>query len=366
MTIRTQEHFSSQYSEAKERFLVAANDCNAWVSGHAINARSLDDEELTIDTAYLGPESPACVLAISSGLHGVEGFAGSAIQHQLLRDHAAVLDLEGGTGLLLVHALNPFGFSALRRVNENNVDLNRNFVRHPDGHVANPGYEELYDAVNPLRLDDEEKEAESRAALGAFAKQHGGNALQAALSVGQYAHPEGMQFGGHEQEESNRWLRGAAREITRGAPRVVWLDVHTGLGAYGEVEMIMESAPDSLDFVRARSWWGDSVRSIRGEGSVSSAVHGSVMVGLAEELPDCDLTVVGAEFGTYDTARVFAAMRADNWVHRVGALDTEKGADVKRELVEVFRPSDQNWESRILGVGADLIGATMREFADGA
>jgi hypothetical protein len=47
---------SSQALEA------GANELNAWVRGHAINARSLDDEELTIDTAYPGPESPAILM----------------------------------------------------------------------------------------------------------------------------------------------------------------------------------------------------------------------------------------------------------------------------------------------------------------
>lgn len=352
------ELFSNTYAEARERFLVAAKERGATLDGHAIAARSLTGEELTIDTAYIGPDSPQSVLAISSGLHGVEGFAGSAIQHQLLRDQLAELELDASCGVLLVHALNPFGFAETRRVNENNVDLNRNFVSHPEGHVANPGYEELYGAVNPVRMDDDE-EAKSRAALGAFAKAHGARALQDALSVGQYVHPEGVQFGGQEPQESNLWLRGAAQTLTRSAPRIVWLDVHTGLGPYGEVEMIMESPDDSPDFLRARSCWGDSVRSLGGGDSVSSAVHGSVMVGLAEVLPECDLTVVGVEFGTYDPARVFAGMRADNWLHQRGELGSERGVEIKKELLEVFRPEDRGWGVRVLEVGARVVAAGM-------
>ena len=33
----------------------------------------------------------------------------------------------------MIHALNPFGFAHLRRANEDNVDLNRNFVDHEGG-----------------------------------------------------------------------------------------------------------------------------------------------------------------------------------------------------------------------------------------
>jgi hypothetical protein len=131
-------HFSQGYREARDRFLRAAEARGARLQGRPIAARGARGEELSVDTAYLGPDQPQRLLAISSGIHGVEGFAGSAIQHQLLAEQWDGLDLPGDTGLLLVHAVNPYGFAELRRVNENNVDLNRNFLGHPDEHAANP------------------------------------------------------------------------------------------------------------------------------------------------------------------------------------------------------------------------------------
>jgi len=355
MPSHPKEHVSDTYAQARERFLTAARTRDAEINGAAIESRSPKGEELSIDTAYLGPDSPECVLAISSGIHGVEGFAGSAIQHQLLQDQLSEIELSPECGLLLIHGLNPYGFSALRRVNENNVDLNRNFVSHPEGHVANPGYEALYEAINPTRIDDEAEEENRRGALLEFAQAKGFPALQAALSVGQYIHPEGVQFGGRERQESNQWLRENADRVTRGARRVVWLDVHTGLGPSGEVEMIMESSDDSPDVLRARSWWGTCVRSMQSEESVTAVIHGSIMTGLAQALPDRELTVVGAEFGTYDPVRIFQAMRADNWLHQHGDLGSEQGVAIKKELLEVFRPDDAQWGSRILEVGASLI-----------
>jgi hypothetical protein len=359
MTSPSEEHVSDTYPEARERFLMAATRRGAVLDGRSIAARSSSGEELTIDTAYLGPDSPRTVLAISSGLHGAEGFAGSAIQHHLLRDQLAELETPPDCGVLLIHALNPFGFSALRRVNESNVDLNRNFVSHPDGHVANPHYEKLYDAINPARIDDASAEEICRNTLLDFAKTHGFPELQAALTVGQYNHPGGVQFGGQKPEESNRLLREIATQATRGAPRLVWIDVHTGLGPYGEVELIMESPPDAPDFVRAHSWWGDCVRSMKSGDSVSAPVNGSIMLGLAQAMPDCDMTVVGAEFGTHDPMRVFQAMRADNWLHQYGELESEQGVAIKRELLEVFRPQDPNWGARILDVGAGLVASAI-------
>jgi octopine/nopaline transport system ATP-binding protein len=84
-------------------------------------------------------------------------------------------------------------------------------------------------------------------------------------------------------------------------------------------------------------------------------LQGSIEHGLAEVLSDRELTEAAAEFGTYDPARVFSAMRADNWLHRYGTLDSEQGAAIKQELVEVFQPAALGWGACILEVGAGLV-----------
>lgn len=119
--------------------------------------------------------------------------------------------------------------------------------------------------------------------------------------------------------------------------------------------MISESKPDDADFRRARVWWGERVHSTVAGDSVSAAVHGSIEAGLAEVFDDCELTAIAAEFGTHDAIRVFGAMRADNWLHQHGDLDSEQGVAIKRELLEVFRPDDPAWGARILEGGARLI-----------
>ena len=92
-------------------------------------------EELAIDIAWLGAGRPRRVLLHSSGLHGVEGFAGSAIQLQLL-DELPRLPEDGA--VLIAHVLNPYGMAWLRRVNEHNVDLNRNFLAPDEAYVGAP------------------------------------------------------------------------------------------------------------------------------------------------------------------------------------------------------------------------------------
>jgi hypothetical protein len=355
-------HFSADYGEARRRFLAAAAARGAAIDGRAVAVRGPAGEELAVDLAYLGPDAPARLLVVSSGIHGVEGFAGSAIQLQLLAEQWAGLAMPADAGLLLVHGVNPYGFAALRRVNESNVDLNRNFLRHPDEHVANPEYDALRAAINPTALDAE-SDATAREAMGAFAAEHGFPRLQAALTRGQYVHEDGVYYGGVREERSAAILREVAKRATRGAPRVAWIDVHTGLGPYGEVEMISEFAPADPRFVRARKVWGDAVKSTASGDSVSAAVCGSMDVAVADALADHELTLACAEFGTYDPIRVFWALRADNWLHAHGDPDSARGRAISAELLEVFRPADPAWMRSVLRVGADLVGRAVSGLA---
>ena len=48
---------------------------------------------------------------------------------------------------LFVHGLNPYGWAHGSRTNENNVDLNRNYLDHAQGHAENPVYAELHELL---------------------------------------------------------------------------------------------------------------------------------------------------------------------------------------------------------------------------
>jgi hypothetical protein len=110
------DSFSPDYGVARGRFLRAAEQRGAQLSAYPIEPHGPHGEELCVDVAYIGPRDPEALLVVSSGLHGVEGFAGSAVQHQLLTAQLDGLALPGAVCLLLVHALNPFGTYDLTRV----------------------------------------------------------------------------------------------------------------------------------------------------------------------------------------------------------------------------------------------------------
>jgi Protein of unknown function (DUF2817) len=126
-------YFSRDYATARTRFRGAVKNAGGRLEPLELEAKGPNGELLTIDIAWFGSGKPRRVFVHSSGLHGVEAFAGSAIQLQWLKQ--GIPPIPECTAIVLVHVVNPYGMAWLRRFNENNVDLSRNFLA-PDEKFA--------------------------------------------------------------------------------------------------------------------------------------------------------------------------------------------------------------------------------------
>ena len=351
-------YFSESYAEARARFLDAARAAGAAVNHREHPLKGPDGGQLATDVARLGPKDARFILGIGSGTHGVEGYCGSGIQTALLSEGFG-RDLPPGTAILFIHAINPYGFAWNRRVNEDNVDLNRNFLDHSKPHPENPGYEELADVINPRDISPETM-AESREKMKAYAEKHGHPAMQHALSAGQYTHPNGVQYGGCEPVWSNRTLRAIIREEMGTAERVIFVDIHTGLGARGAGEMICTDPETADTFKRMKAWWGPIVRSTVGGGSISSDVPGSIPVCFAEELAGREVTSGGLEFGTVPIREVTVALQADNWLHQNGGHKNPKAQDVAKMIRDAFYVDADDWKETVTAQTRDVCAAALK------
>jgi len=142
MSINCADSFSGDYREARARFREAVASAGGALEAVAHPLKGPDGGDLSTDIAWFGPRDAERVLVTISGTHGVEGFCGSGAQtHWLYRGEAA--RLPSGMAALMIHAINPYGFAWLRRVNEDNVDLNRNWIDFAAPLSRNPGYDEL-------------------------------------------------------------------------------------------------------------------------------------------------------------------------------------------------------------------------------
>ena len=355
--------FSADYGEARAKFLSAANARGlrhtAYLNPHA---KGPNDEDLTLDVAVLGPEDAKAGLLVISGTHGVEGYAGSGAQIGWLNSTRNA-NWPAGMKLVLVHALNPYGFAWNRRVNEENADLNRNFVDHAHPYPLNLGYELLKPAIVPRDLKPETLE-EADKQLRLYGKEHGVFALQEAISKGQYVHPDGMYFGGtREQWSVGQILHIVRREFGR-TERVGIVDIHTGLGDYGHGEIITEDEASDPRYARSKRWWGD-VRSTRAGESVSAHVLGSIDCGLIAALPHAEVTAGGLEFGTYPTLEVFQGLREDNWLHVLGDPRGPHAPAIKAKIRRAFYPDQDDWKAMVWKRSEEVLSRAVEALAAG-
>jgi len=343
------EYFSKSYGEAREKFLQASHAVCDGITSFKNPNLGPKGEPLYTDVALIGPKEAKSFLVLGSGTHGVEGFAGSAIQTRLL--HSDIFNqFKPKPSVLLIHAINPYGFAHLRRWNEDNVDVNRNFVDHSKLRPSNPGYKQLAEAIDPQSISFWSN-AWSITRFFWYGLKHGKKELKEAISDGQYMNPKGIFFGGQTETWSNKTLRTISQHYLSEAQRVVFIDFHTGLGDYGHAEVILNEQKDSPPYKRAVECWGDCVKTTANGESVSVHTLGTVKLAIPEFLPGVEATAVSLEFGTFSSIKVFWALRSENWLHHYGGRHNPEASNIKTSLLQAFYPDSQDWKAQVLEQG---------------
>jgi hypothetical protein len=356
MTQPREPLFARNYRDARHRLLAVAATRPASVAAHQHPGPSLDEAPLYTDVIRVGAPDATRVLLIVSGTHGVEGFAGSTIQVDFLQALPA-LGLQADAAVVLVHALNPYGFAWYRRVDQDNVDVNRNFVEHTVAHPDNPEYDALHGVLCPTRWNETTRR-QGEIELAEFQAQHGRAALEGMLARGQYRHADGLFFGGRAPSWSNALLRSVLASIAATAKRVTLLDIHTGLGPYGACQLICgvdQTAPRAAD---VRSWLGDGAQFI-GPASGFDRLPGAIDSTVEQSLPGIEVTPVTVEFGTLPALDVLQALRADNWLHGQSP-HPELECPIKQDMRRSFCPDDADWGELVVLRGRQVVARALR------
>jgi hypothetical protein len=346
-------HFSTTYAEARNKFRAAARAAGAEVFSHVNPNKGPDGGELATDIARIGRKDAARLLVAMSGTHGAEGFCGSGIQTGWLSD-GLFSSPPKDTAVLLIHAINPFGFAWVRRVNEDNIDLNRNFIDHSRPYPENPGYRELRDFICP-RSWDAESAARSNAAFDDYARRHSSFDLQAAIMNGQYWDKEGVFYGGTSPNWSHRTLLAALAPYATTATHAAFIDLHTGLGPNGYGEIICNHYAPAPGASRVKEWFGTEATMIDDGSSTSTAVTGDTQIGVDAALPRTQVTGITLEYGTVPVPAMIESVRADNWLHIHGNLDSELGRRIKRQIRDAFYTDERQWKETVFARAVDVL-----------
>jgi len=336
--------FSTSYQESRKKFLEAATAAQAVVTSIPHPDKGPEGEDLYMDFACVGSDDAKVAVVVVSGTHGIEGFCGSGIQTKLLSD-ADVLSEFKDVKLILLHGHNPHGFAWLRRVNEENVDLNRNYVDFSQPQEVNEAYLGVKDLVLPLQLDEQ-----SEKAMTNWIEENGLEQYQKVVMGGQRVDPNGLFYGATNATWSNKIVHDMLPKLTANQQYVGMIDIHTGLGPFGHGDLIHAYAKDSREYRDLRDWYGDEVIGINaGEyGDVVAAVpRGPIVSSLDLILPKKQSYGYVIEYGTLEFDRVLRALRMDNWLHVHGNPASPRGKEIKDEMRACFYSETDEWRQMI-------------------
>ncbi len=282
-----------------------------------------------------GDETITNAIKIITGVHGIEGHPGHRLLCRILEEKL-YLELPKGTGLILVHLVNPFGFSCRQRVDQYNVDPNRGCfdLTRPENNY----YEAIRALVEPKDLN-----RDSLAALKEMAADR--MRFRAAVS-GQWQSRSGIFFGGKTTCVSGAHLRKACQEpLFAQLERVVAIDFHTGMGNDGEAT-ILSPLPSNKGAAadRTRAIFGERVNFINTDESIVVGVNGDHLSAMSRWLPSsCQYTGIGLEMGTaIPKEESFPAIVAKNWLthhpEKVGEVDPGIVQEQEEAFCKTFAP----------------------------
>ena len=314
-------------------------------------------EALVTDVAVLGQAGAPKRLVIVSGTHGIEGIGGSAAQVALMAS-GLLEQRPPEVAVVLVHALNPFGFAHLRRVDERNVDVNRNFVDHERPLPHNAAYDDLHELLIPADWNGP-AHARADARIGELVLERGRRTVQLAITGGQYHRAEGLFYGGTGPTWSNRTWRTILAHHVAGCEQGALVDLHTGLGPHGYGEPIYRGSVEPDPLARARRWYGDDLTLSQDGSSVSTEIAGNVAVAFGQALAGAQATAITLEFGTRSDLEVLTALRGDQWLANRGTAAAEVAAAIKRTIRDAFYPDEDAWRKPVVERAFEVTGRTL-------
>jgi predicted deacylase len=351
------------YDESRARFARAAAEAGVGVASYPLAARGPGGQELAIDVVSFGATAPEQALVVLSGVHGVEGYLGSALQSDLLVRLAAA-DLPAAMAVVLVHAVNPWGMAWWRRQNESNVDLNRNWRRSD----TDPVHNDAYDVLHPLACPDTPElpsvDGLLEAALS-LVEEHGLAWVRDGITVGQYRHRDGLHFGGDRTEASSAIVERVVAERLAGIDRMLTIDLHSGHGAFGDLTLLCDAAPDSPQEGFLRSIGGaDALEATIDNPDATTGVKSAQIAnGLADLFPQATCFSTTAEFGTVADDEMLVTTYLESWVHRHGSRTDPVHRDITWRYRCCFTPDDPAWEDTCAAKGSALLDAAVAAVA---
>jgi hypothetical protein len=347
--------FPDRYATADTAWTTAAARLRLAVDSSAEDGalRGPEGEPLTTRWAWLGDSNARQVLVLMAGVHGAEGPLGSAVQLDLLQAAAH----SGWTpppdhALLLVHAINPWGYAWTRRCDAAGVDLNRNAIDFSRPPPANHDYQLVTAA---LRDPDHDRRHQ---ALAVAREELGDRRYEIAVSGGQYEDPTGPFYGGRAPAHGHRVCSGLIGDFDLHRRSVVVLDIHSGLGPWAHAELICDHPPGGPHFRDACRRFGDALN-IPAHGTSASVPKSGLLDYLWQDALGAGSCYLTVECGTRSTDALFAVLASDHALWAEGQPTPARRLEQAAAMAAHFVPADPYWRAPVLAQARLFIHQTI-------
>jgi hypothetical protein len=344
------DSYSTTYAEARAKFLALAARRGAEViSTPHPSERGAQGEELAIDIAIFGDRQAEKTLFLVSGTHGQEGFYGSALQIEFLRD----LDIPQGINVVALHGLNPWGFSHLSRTDHQNIDVNRNFTDYVPL-AQDEIYPPLFRALCP---DDwTEETIDWSGVRDELTGKYGAKRMVTAAGGGQIIEPTGMNYVGTGPSWSRSVVEDLLPKVFAHARKIAFIEWHTGLGGYGELSHIPMMQPGSPGYERMFDWLDEDARSTWTKGmgdfdGVTPDYRGWFSAWLPATAPHAEWAGMVIEAGTYGVIEVMDGIRMDRWLKFGKGRSYMSREDMRATMMDKLYPVAPDWRATALENG---------------
>ena len=349
-----QTEFPTQpsYRTQRDQFLAVATAAGATLTEYPHPLKGPFGEPLSTDVAVLGDPGAKRLLIALSGTHGVEGFYGSGCQIKWLQE-LGKRSLPADVAVVMIHLINPWGTAWLRRVNEDNIDLNRNHLNFDHALPDNQAYAALHEIYACTELQGPERDR-ADALLDEQIAEHGWPAVMSIVEGGQHRHPDGLFYGGLAPSWSNRTLHQIIQKHVSHAEVAMCFDLHTGAGEYGHPMLltITEAAyPALADAQAIYGPWLYTLAHRRRHAERNRRCghrHRLHLAGVDQCVAARAVDAVCDRVRDVSRApEVHRHLRDDHWLHLHGNPSDAVGRGIKLNLLEQFYPADSDWQAMV-------------------
>ena len=346
--------FYDNYEDIRAHILELSAQLGAETGSYAID----EADGLYIDSFYIPSEgAPTNLIVLTTGVHGMEGYIGSVMLDVFFREIWPEQD-HSDTGVLVVANVNPYGMKYLRRYNENNVDLNRNFILDWDSFdlSSNKEYPKVQSFLEPKGEIRNAlwHEAGFYLSLAKTAITDGADTISDALLTGQYESPKGVYYGGQGDEASTVYLKDVFSQCLDSAyENIVHIDIHSGYGPRYNM-VIFNSVYETMNEKESQAAFGyDYVIAYDSESFYATTGDTTdFFYRLAEQKgTGTDLFSTCFEFGTvgdefFDTILSLKYTVDENRNHWYPTSNKTAAQVVHENYMELYYPTETAWREK--------------------